>query len=191
MLAEVAEPLGAEERSGGCRDEHLPAVPGRPRSAPPGARPLRRSPPRPRAVCRCGCPCARGSGPARAPRAPRPPPAVRRARSGRRRRRRLPACRPRRRRGRRTPRAGRVDARRARSAYASAPSSCSSFVEPSTSVKRKVTVPGGEVAPHGLNDEPLRAQLPPRRRTTRAKRLAAKASTVRRRRSPLPPKEPR
>ena len=36
------------------------------------------------------------------------------------------------------------------SAYPSAPSSCSSFVEPSTSVKRKVTVPEGRSARTGV-----------------------------------------
>ncbi len=36
------------------------------------------------------------------------------------------------------------------SAYASAPSSCSSFVEPSTSVKRKVTVPDGRSVRTGV-----------------------------------------
>ena len=40
-------------------------------------------------------------------------------------------------------RRSRAGARQAPSAYASAPSSCRSFVEPSTSVKRKVTVPVG------------------------------------------------
>ena len=63
--------------------------------------------------------------------------------SGRRRRTRRPACPPRRRRGARS--ASRITRRcsASASAYASAPSSCSSLVEPSTSVKRNVTVPVG------------------------------------------------
>ena len=71
------------------------------------------------------------------------PPPPRPAPSGRRRRRRLLACRPR-------PRPARAHASRitrrcsaSASAYPSAPSSCRSLVEPSTSVKRKVTVPLG------------------------------------------------
>ncbi len=62
---------------------------------------------------------------------------------GRRRRMRRPACPPRRR--PRAAQASRITRRcsASASAYASAPSSCSSFVEPSTSVKRKVTVPEG------------------------------------------------
>ena len=44
---------------------------------------------------------------------------------------------------RRRPRGSRAGARRAPPRSASAPSSCSSLVEPSTSVKRKVTVPEG------------------------------------------------
>ena len=61
----------------------------------------------------------------------------------RRRRTRLPACRPRRRPRQRTPHGSRGGARQAPPHSASAPSSCRSFVEPSTSVKRKVTVPEG------------------------------------------------
>ena len=60
----------------------------------------------------------------------------------RRRRRRRPACRPRRRRGARTPRAEHAGVRRGLG-VALGPSSCSSFVDPSTSVKRNVTVPVG------------------------------------------------
>ena len=111
-----------------------------------GGRPSRRTP-RPSAAARpCGSPSARGSGPAASTRC-----AVRRrgdciaALARRRRRTRRPACRPRRRRGARTPRAGRAGAppaprrsrRRARR---------SSRVEPSMSVKRKVTVPRRKLA---------------------------------------------
>ena len=77
--------------------------------------------------------------------------------SGRRRRRRRPACPPRPRRALRTRRAGHGGARPAPRAYALAPSSCSSFVEPSTSVKRKVTVPDGRSRSTRRHHAPVRS----------------------------------
>ena len=62
--------------------------------------------------------------------------------------------------GCRTPRAGCADGRRAPAAYSAAPSSCRSVVEPSTSVKRKVTVPEGR-SRRTRHHAPRRRFVPP------------------------------
>ena len=142
VLAQVAQPVRAR-RAPPSRPRPAPARRGRRRrSAPPGGRRPRRTPPPPEAAYRCGCRCAPGSGPRQAVLASR----GRRERARRSRksdeegvalRIHLDA----------TVRAERVaqDAAmiRERLGISAAPSSCSSRVEPSTSVKRKVTVPEG------------------------------------------------
>ena len=114
------------------------------RSARRGARPRRCSPRRLEVRRRpCGSRPGRGSG--RAASASRPsarrdaPRAHRRTR----RRTRRPGCRPRRRRGARTRRAGRGGARRAPPRTPRRRARASSFVDPSMSVKTRVTVPAG------------------------------------------------
>ena len=144
VLAEVAHrgvrARGAARRLGERRSARR-APP--PRCAPPDGRRCRRSPRRSRSARRCGSPCARGSGPrASALCAPRPRPRPRRPRRAKATKNASPCV------STSTPSclanasrsARRCSARR--SAYA-APCSCSSRVEPSTSVKRKVTVPVG------------------------------------------------
>ena len=129
------------------RDEDLPAVPGggdacRPVDVAADVALLGEE-------RRSRCAARRAPGSARGERLgePRTPRRARRARSGRRRRRRRPGCRPRRRPRRHKPR-GSPPVLGERLRVRSAPSSCSSRVEPSTSVKRKVTVPVGRSGRH-------------------------------------------
>ena len=126
--AQVAD-VRVHERTGRLRQEHLPAVARRRRSARPCARRGRRIPPRSAAARPCAAPSARGSARRRV-RAGRPQRRRRRSTRGRKRRRtHHPACRPRRPRGRQTPRGVAADARaapprsrlRARAAAASSP----------------------------------------------------------------------
>ena len=142
VLAEVAQFVPVDERRRRSRDEHLPAVPGgsdarravdvsadvallrEQRRAGVEAHPHRIEPAPVRRLARRQ---------------------ARRAQSRTRRRTRRPACPPRRRRIARTPRAKRGGAPRALRILLT-PSSCRSRVEPSMSVKRKVTVPVGRSA---------------------------------------------
>ena len=107
---------------------------------------------------------------------PRPPPPDAPAPSGKRRRRHRPAYRPRRPPRPRTPHAESDDAPPAPARTPRRPSSCSSFVDPSTSVKRNVTVPvGSSVA------TPIVSSCPGADATTeqaRSYRVEARASSL-------------
>ena len=112
VLAEIRQ-LSVDERTRRLRDKHLAAVRLRRRSAPPGGRPRRHSPPYRRAGARCARPCARGSDRRTAPVGPRRRPRPPRAPTGTHRRTRPPACRPPPRRAARTPPATAAGGRRA------------------------------------------------------------------------------
>ena len=196
VLAEVAEGLRVEERRGasarrgsGCRARAQ-------RSALRGGRPARRTPLPSAWARRCAVPCAREPYRLRArlARPARPRRLLRR--SGTRGRTRRPAYRPRLRPARPPPRGRSADARASASAYPAGPSSCSSRVEPSMSVKRNVTVPSGSAPMARMMDLDCgrrtsacagsRRTRPSRRRDPRTGRRRSPSAKGRRGSSPPP-----